>query len=100
VVQHTDDLPGGPLDLQVYPGANATFTLAEDDGQTTAYKSGQERHVTFTWDDPARTLSWKVKGPYRGKDIFREMKVTVFYPGRIVTRNVRLEASDKLLIAE
>jgi alpha-glucosidase len=96
VIQHTDDLPGGPLDLQVYPGANGTFTLAEDDGRTTAYKTGQARHVTFTWDDATRTLSWNVDGPYRGKDIFKEMKVTVFYPGGIVTRNVPLKASNKL----
>jgi alpha-glucosidase len=100
VIQHTDELPGGPLDVQVYPGANATFTLAEDDGQTTAYKTGQERHVTFTWDDSTRTLSWKVEGPYRGKDIFKEMKVTVFDPGGIVTRNAPLVASDKLLFTK
>jgi hypothetical protein len=65
-----------------------------------AYKTGQERHVTFTWDDSTRTLSWKVEGSYRGKDIFREMKVTVFYQGGIVTRNVPLKASDKLLLAK
>jgi alpha-glucosidase len=100
VIQHTDALPGGPLDLQVYPGANATFTLAEDDGQTTAYKTGQERHVTFTWDDATRTLGWKVEGPYRGKDIFKEMKVTVFDPSGIITKNGTLETSDKLVFTK
>jgi alpha-glucosidase len=98
VIQHTDDLPGGPLDLQIYPGANATFTLAEDDGQTLAYKTGQERHVTFTWDDATRTLSWNVEGAYRGKDIFKDMKVTVFDPNGIVTRNGTLDASGKLVL--
>jgi alpha-glucosidase len=100
VIQHTDNLPGGPLDLQVYPGANATFTLAEDDGHTTAYKTGQERHVTFTWDDASRTLSWKIEGAYRGKDIFKEMKVTVFDPSGIITKNATLETSDKLVITK
>ena len=100
VIQHTDDLPGGPLDLQIYPGANGTFTLAEDDGETTAYKAGQERHVTFLWDDAVRTLSWKVEGPYRGKDIFKEMKVTVFDPSGIITRTAPLESSDRLVLIQ
>jgi alpha-glucosidase len=96
VIQHTDDLPGGPLGLQIYPGANATFTMAEDDGQTTAYKTGQERHVTFTWDDTTRTLSWKIEGPYRGKGIFKDMKVTVFDPKGVLSRNASLESSGTM----
>jgi len=57
VVQHTRDLPGGPLDVQVFPGTDSTFTLIEDDGNTTAYKTGEVRRVTFTWDDRARSLT-------------------------------------------
>jgi alpha-glucosidase len=80
VLQHTDQLPGGPLELQIYPGKNASFTLVEDDGLTTAYLKGQVRQTTFTWDDALRRLSWKIQGPYTGKDIFRSMKVKVFDP--------------------
>ena len=100
VIQHTDDLPGGPLDLQIYPGANASFTLTEDDGQTTAYASGQVRRITFTWDDAGRSLSWKVEGPYRGKDIFKEMKVTVFEAGEVITKNSSLESSGKMVLGK
>jgi alpha-glucosidase len=80
VLQHTDQLPGGPLELQIYPGKSASFTLVEDDGLTTAYLKGQVRRTTFTWDDAQRRLSWKIEGPYDGKDIFRSMKVMVFDP--------------------
>jgi alpha-glucosidase len=100
VVQHTRDLPGGPLDAQVYPGANSTFTLVEDDGNTTEYKTGEVRRVTFTWNDSARSLTWKVEGPYRGKDIFKEMKVTVFDPNGLVTRNGSLKSSGKMSFAK
>lgn len=100
VLQHTDDLPGGPLDLQIYPGASASFTLTEDDGLTTAYRTGQLRRVTFTWDDAARTLGWIVDGPYRGKDVFKEMKVTVFDPIGVVSRNASLESSGKIVLAK
>jgi alpha-glucosidase len=97
-ILHTDDLPGGPLDLQIYPGANATFTLTEDDGQTTAYTTGQVRRVTFAWDEAARTLTWTVDGPYRGKDIFKEAKVTLFEPKGVVTRSTPLENSGKMTL--
>ena len=80
VLQRTDQLPGGPLELQIYPGKNASFTLVEDDGLTTAYLKGEVRCTTFTWDDVKRRLSWKIEGPYAGKDIFKSMKVKVFDP--------------------
>ncbi len=78
ILQHTDQLPGGPLELQIYPGRNASFTLVEDDGLTTAYLKGQVRCTTFTWDDVKRRLRWKIEGHYAGKDIFKSMKVKVF----------------------
>jgi alpha-glucosidase len=99
-VLHTRDLPGGPLDLQVYPGANSTFTLVEDDGNTTAYKTGEVRRVTFTWNDSLRSLTWKVEGSYRGKDIFKTMKVTVFDPNGVVTRNGSLESAGKMVFGK
>ncbi len=80
VLLHTDQLPGGPLELQIYPGKNASFTLVEDDGLTTAYLQGQVRRTTFTWDDVQRRLSWEIEGPYAGQDIFKSMKVKVFDP--------------------
>jgi len=77
LIQHTRDLPGGPLDVQVYPGRNGQFTLVEDDGSTTAYLTGNIRSTIFTWNETARTLSWQRTGPYDGPDCFREMNVIV-----------------------
>jgi alpha-glucosidase len=81
VIQHTDDLPGGPLEVQVYPGEDGRFTLVEDDGLTTAYLRGQIRRTSFVWNDESRTLSWKVDGPYAGNDIFTDITVSVMDPG-------------------
>jgi alpha-glucosidase len=83
VIQHTDQLPGGPLELQVYPGQNATFKMVEDDGQSTGYLQGMIRQTTFTWNNSTHRLSWKVQGPYHGKDIFTEATIKVFYPNGI-----------------
>jgi alpha-glucosidase len=80
VIQHTSQFPGGPLELQIYPGKNATFTLFEDDGVTTDYLKGQVRRTTFIWQDKTRRLSWKQEGPYTGPDVFQDLHVVLFDP--------------------
>jgi alpha-glucosidase len=75
VVQHTRDLPGGPLEAQVYPGRDGEFTLVEDDGATNAYLTGAVRRTTFKWNDAKNELSWTRSGAYNGKDCFAEVVV-------------------------
>merc|ERR1711907_623137 len=63
VVQSTQHLPGGALEIQVYAGENGSFTMVEDDGETTSYQvASHTRTTTFSWDDAKKTLSWSVKG--------------------------------------
>lgn len=80
VIQHTGELPGGVLEVQVYPGADATFTLVEDDGETTEYLRGQVRRTTFRWNDKAGRLSWQTEGPYKGKGTFKNLRVVILDP--------------------
>ena len=42
--------------LRVYPGANGSFTLYNDDGKTYAYENGGGSVTTLTWDDAAHRL--------------------------------------------
>ena len=37
--------------IKVYPGANAEFTLYNDDGTTYAYENGDRQITTLRWDD-------------------------------------------------
>ena len=78
VAQHTGLLCDGDLELQIYPGKNATFTLVEDDGETTAYINGEKRCVTFKWDESTGRLSWTISGSYHGSHVFKSMRVTLF----------------------
>jgi alpha-glucosidase len=80
VIQHTGEQPGGPLELQIYPGKDATFTLVEDDGETTGYLRGQTRRTTFKWNDASGRLSWKTEGDYAGKEVFKSLRVVLFDP--------------------
>eukprot|EP00928_Gymnodinium_smaydae_P089309 TRINITY_DN73299_c0_g1_i1.p1 TRINITY_DN73299_c0_g1~~TRINITY_DN73299_c0_g1_i1.p1 ORF type:complete len:794 (-),score=67.51 TRINITY_DN73299_c0_g1_i1:54-2435(-) len=60
VVQHTDDVPDGPLEMRIYSGADASFEMLEDDGETNAYQEGQLRSTRFAWCETTKTLTWAV----------------------------------------
>ena len=51
-----------PLELHVYPGADATFTLYEDDGISTAYERGAYTRTQYTWNEKKQRLSKPRKG--------------------------------------
>lgn len=80
IIQHTSELPGGPLEVQVYSGKDAAFTLIEDDGETQDYSRGKIRRTVFTWDDGRKQLKWRRTGNYAGKNVFQQIHVTVFNP--------------------
>ena len=46
-----------PMELRVYPGADAAFTLYEDDGQTYDYQKGASSRIPMKWDDRKRVLT-------------------------------------------
>ena len=41
----------------VYPGADASFTLYNDDGKTYAYEHGDAQITRLHWDDKAKRLT-------------------------------------------
>jgi alpha-D-xyloside xylohydrolase len=43
--------------VRVYPGADADFTLYQDDGKTYAYEKGDSSTTHLHWDDAAQTLT-------------------------------------------
>jgi alpha-D-xyloside xylohydrolase len=55
-LQYATQQPDAPYDIRIYPGANGTFTLYEDDNETYAYEKGQSARVELNWDDAAGTL--------------------------------------------
>jgi alpha-D-xyloside xylohydrolase len=56
VVEYADQWPDAPLELRIYPGADAGFTLYEDDGKTYGYERGERATTVLRWDDAHRTL--------------------------------------------
>ena len=55
--QYTSEHHGAEIELRVYPGADATFTLYEDDGESMDYEQGKYNETLFEWNDQTRQLN-------------------------------------------
>lgn len=78
VQQHVAEKPGAPWEIRVYPGADAVFTLYEDDGETYAYEKGRRATVELRWNDQSRTLSiGRRQGTFPGLVAEREFRVAL-----------------------
>ncbi|MCF0198348.1 MAG: DUF5110 domain-containing protein [Bacteroidaceae bacterium] len=64
------------LDIAVYPGADATFTLYEDEGDNYNYERGQYSTIDLRWNNKARTLTiGKRNGSFPGMETQREFTI-------------------------
>jgi alpha-D-xyloside xylohydrolase len=56
-LMYTSERAPDPIVLYVYGGADGSFELYEDDGETYAYETGEFSRILLTWNDAARTLT-------------------------------------------
>jgi alpha-glucosidase (family GH31 glycosyl hydrolase) len=56
VIEHTG-IPQKVIELRVYAGADGSFDLYQDDGNTYAYEKGDFKLTHFKWDDAGRKLT-------------------------------------------
>jgi alpha-D-xyloside xylohydrolase len=56
-LQYATEQPDAPYEIRIYPGADGSFTLYEDDNETYAYEKGQSASVALAWNDKAKTLA-------------------------------------------
>lgn len=66
-VQYTNEKEWDNIIINVYPGADGTFTLYEDEGDNYNYESGAYTEIEMKWNDAKRTLTIDSrKGKYNG----------------------------------
>ncbi len=53
----SSDQPQKIVGVRIYPGADAEFTLYQDDGKTYAYEKGDSRITRLHWNDAAQHLT-------------------------------------------
>ena len=67
-----------PLEIKIYPGADAAFTLYEDDGNTYAYEKGVFARITMQWNDRTRKLTIGARqGRYTGMLTTRHLVIAL-----------------------
>ncbi len=79
-----------PINLTIYPGADATFTLYEDEGNNYNYEQGAYSQITFRWNDKKRQLTVEGRqGSFEGMEQERifvasmgSKEITLNYTGK------------------
>ena len=88
-MQYVGEKAWDNLELRVYPGANGTFTLYEDEGDNYNYERGQYTEIPFQWNNGSRTLIIGArKGQYPGMLQKRQFNIVIVSKGQPTTKTV------------
>lgn len=75
---YSDQHPDGAIKLRIYPGADASYTLYDDDGTTYDYEKGAFSKISLQWEDDSRTLTIGAReGQFPGMAKQRDFKVVL-----------------------
>ena len=77
-MQYASEKPYDNLEIRIYKGADATFTLYEDEGDNYNYETGSYSTIQFQWDNSSQKLTiGKPKGEYSGMLNKRKFSVVI-----------------------
>jgi alpha-glucosidase (family GH31 glycosyl hydrolase) len=78
VKQFTSEKVEQPLSVSIYPGADASFLLYEDDGSSFNFRKGEWMGIQMEWRDTNRTLTLRLAtGSRMMLPLRRDLKVTL-----------------------
>lgn len=96
VMQYAEESKWDNLDIVIYPGANATFTLYEDEGDNYNYEKGAYSTIEFKWNDSKQKLTiGAVQGEFPGMLKNRTFNVRIV--GKEGIRTVEYNGSEIVL---
>jgi alpha-glucosidase/alpha-D-xyloside xylohydrolase len=77
VLQYTGEKVEAPLSVSIHPGANGSFLLYDDDGETFLYRKGEWLGMQMDWNDARRTFTVRLAPGSKLIGGKRELKVNV-----------------------
>jgi alpha-D-xyloside xylohydrolase len=81
-LQWANEKPAETIELRVYPGANGSFTLYEDEGDSYRYEQGAYATIPITWNDETKRLTIGARqGSFPGMLKKRTFKIVMVRPG-------------------
>jgi alpha-D-xyloside xylohydrolase len=82
VIQYVDEKPDAPITLNVYTGADGTFSFYEDDGVSNGYTRGEFSRIPLSYNDKTGELTIGARtGSYPGMIAKRTFRVRFIVPG-------------------
>ena len=78
LVQYATEKPADPVELRIYPGADGSFELYEDENDNYNYEKGKYATILLSWNDKTHQLSFaERRGSYPGMPAKRTFKIVV-----------------------
>lgn len=82
-LQYVAEKPADPITLNVYTGADGSFSLYEDDGTSLGYQNGAWSRIPIVWDERAHALTIGGRqGSFPGMLQARTFRIRWIRPGR------------------
>jgi alpha-D-xyloside xylohydrolase len=76
IVQYATEKLDAPYEIRIYPGADARFTVYEDDNETYNYEKGQYAAYELNWNDATKNLTiGERKGDFPGMTASRTLRI-------------------------
>jgi alpha-D-xyloside xylohydrolase len=77
-LQYSIEKPADPIELRIYPGADGSFTLYEDENDNYNYEKGVYATIAFHWNDASRRLTIDArKGEFPGMLKTRTFQIVI-----------------------
>jgi len=97
-LQYATEKPADPLELRIYPGADGSFTLYEDENDNYNYEKGIYSIIDFQWEDKNRLLTiGERKGNFPGMLHERTIQIVLVTEGHGIGIDITAEP-DKSII--
>jgi hypothetical protein len=96
-IQYVAEKPADTISLKIYPGANGSFELYEDEGDNFNYEDNIKSTISFSWNDQGKTLSiGKRQGEFPG--MLKERKIKIMLVGEsILGKTDRGSSAHKII---
>ena len=92
-IEYTGQKPDDPIELRIYRGADGSFNLYEDEGDSYRYEQGAYAVIPMHWNEAAGTLTLGDRvGSFAGMALHRKFRVVLVGPGHGVGEKVSPEA--------
>lgn len=96
-IEYAGQDPDGPIELRIYSGADGSFELYDDSGDSYDYEKGQHTIIPVRWDDKSGVLTLGARqGQFPGMAEKRVFNVVSVRKGHGVGETVSVEADRQV----